>query len=287
MAKKYSAQEILDMAVGLIEKDMAADLNSDGKISAADSRLALRHEQGLPDDSSSPSSSGSIASEDVLDKIINRTGSFSYDINGDKLYKQYKDMYEKEGQRAAEDVFGLASALTGGYGNSYGLKQSYDVLSEYSKKADMKRDELENKAYDRFNDETDKLISLYKLLFDKEYNEKKLSAEKLENMKNTAFKAADIGDYSLLEKLGIDTTKLKGDERWDMAQLLAKYSDYSGLKDLGVDLSSLQADKLLSIAELFSDYGDYTLLKLFGVNTANREKEDLLDILIKNNKLNG
>lgn len=284
MAKKYSSKEILDMAVGLIEKDMAADLNSDGKISAADARVALRQEQGLPAESAT---SGSLVSEDVLNRIINRTGSFSYDINGDNLYRQYKNMYEKEGQREAENVLGLAASLTGGYGNSYGAKLSSDVLSEYSEKADRKREELENKAYERFNDETDRLVSLYKILSDKEYDEKKLEAERLENMKSTAFKAADIGDYSLLENLGIDTSKLKGDEQWDMAQLLAKYSDYSGLKELGVDLSSLQADKLISVAQLFADYGDYTLLKLLGVNTQNKEKEDLLDILIKSSKLNG
>ncbi len=284
MAKKYSSKEILDMAVGLIEKDMAADLNSDGKISAADARVALRQEQGLPAESAT---SGSLVSEDVLNRIMNRTGSFLYDINGDNLYRQYKNMYEKEGQREAENVLGLAASLTGGYGNSYGAKLSSDVLSEYSEKADRKREELENKAYERFNDETDRLVSLYKILSDKEYDEKKLEAERLENMKSTAFKAADIGDYSLLENLGIDTSKLKGDEQWDMAQLLAKYSDYSGLKELGVDLSSLQADKLISVAQLFADYGDYTLLKLLGVNTQNKEKEDLLDILIKSSKLNG
>ena len=284
MAKKYSSKEILDMAVGLIEKDMAADLNSDGKISAADARVALRQEQGLPAESAT---SGSLVSEDVLNRIMNRTGSFSYDINGDNLYRQYKNMYEKEGQREAENVLGLAASLTGGYGNSYGAKLSSDVLSEYSEKADRKREELENKAYERFNDETDRLVSLYKILSDKEYDEKKLEAERIENMKSTAFKAADIGDYSLLENLGIDTSKLKGDEQWDMAQLLAKYSDYSGLKELGVDLSSLQADKLISVAQLFADYGDYTLLKLLGVNTQNKEKEDLLDILIKSSKLNG
>lgn len=284
MAKKYSAKEILEMSVGLIAKDMAADLNADGKISAADSRLALRQEKGLEDDTAS---SENKVSQDILDRLMNRTGAFSYDINGDKLYSQYKDMYEKEGQRAAENVFGLAASLTGGYGNSYGLKLSSDALSEYADKAHKKGEELENKAYSRYTDETERLISLYKLLADKEYDEKKLTAQKLEDMKNTAFKAADIGDYSLLEDLGIDTTKLKGDEQWDMAQLLAKYSDYSGLRDLGVDLSSLQGEKLLKIAELFADYGDYSLLRLFGVDTKNREKEELLDMLIKNNKLQG
>ncbi len=288
MAKKYSPKEILDMSVGLIEKDLAADLNNDGDITAADARLADRLQSGLPDDSGTASSpSRELMSKDVLDKLIDRTGSFSYDINGDPLYRQYKDLYKKEGKTAAEDVFGLASSLTGGWGNSYGLRASSDVMKEYSSKADEKGAELEKQAYDRFNNETEKLYSLYKLLSDKESEEKKLQAENIENFKNLAFKAADIGDYSLLESIGIDTSALKGNEEWKMAELLAKYSDYSGLKELGVDLGKLQYDELLDTGKLFAEYGDYTLLKLLGVNTENREKEDMLELLLLGNKLKG
>lgn len=293
MAKKYSAQDILRMSVGLLEEDLSADLDADGKVTSADARIAMKKQDELPStDTDSDSgidtdSSASVMAEDILDKIINRTGSFSYDINEDKLYGQYKDMYKEEGRTAAEDIFGLASSLTGGWGNSYALKLSGDVLAEYSKKADSKKAELEKQAYERFNDETEKLYSLYEILADKEYSEKKLAAEKIEDLRSFAFKAADIGDYSLLKDLGIDTSGLEGDEQWDMAELLAKYSDYSGLKELGVDLSKLTADELLETGELFAKYGDYTLLKLFGVNTENREKEELLERLLLQNKLKG
>ena len=54
----------------------------------------------------------------MLDKILNRT-PFSYDMNADPIYQQYKDQYVRQGQTAARDVTGQMAALSGGYGNSY------------------------------------------------------------------------------------------------------------------------------------------------------------------------
>ena len=54
----------------------------------------------------------------MLDKILNRE-AFSYVMNADPLYQQYKDNYTRQGQMAARDVTGQMSAMTGGYGNSY------------------------------------------------------------------------------------------------------------------------------------------------------------------------
>ena len=62
---------------------------------------------------------------------------FSFDINTNALYNQYKDIYQKQGQMAMMDVMGQAAALSGGYGNSYAAsagmqayQQSLDQLTE-------------------------------------------------------------------------------------------------------------------------------------------------------------
>ena len=55
---------------------------------------------------------------DTISKILNRE-KFSYDLNGDALYQQYKDQYVNQGQQAMMDTMGQAQAMTGGYGNSY------------------------------------------------------------------------------------------------------------------------------------------------------------------------
>lgn len=54
-----------------------------------------------------------------LEALDKSKPKFNYNINGDALYHQYKDMYERQGKAAMEDTIGRASAMTGGFGNSY------------------------------------------------------------------------------------------------------------------------------------------------------------------------
>ena len=63
----------------------------------------------------------------AMEKILNRE-KFSYDLNGDALYRQYKDQAVKNGKLAMMDTLGQSAGLTGGYGSSYGqtaAQQSY------------------------------------------------------------------------------------------------------------------------------------------------------------------
>lgn len=54
-----------------------------------------------------------------IDEKIKGFKDFSYDLNGDALYQQYKDQYVQQGKLAMADTMGQAAAMTGGYGNSY------------------------------------------------------------------------------------------------------------------------------------------------------------------------
>lgn len=54
----------------------------------------------------------------MMDQYMNRD-KFSYDVNEDALFQQLKEQYAMMGQQAMMDTMGQASALTGGYGNSY------------------------------------------------------------------------------------------------------------------------------------------------------------------------
>ena len=51
----------------------------------------------------------------LLSDISNRKG-FSYDMNEDQMYQQYRDQYIREGKRAMKDTAAQTAALTGGYG---------------------------------------------------------------------------------------------------------------------------------------------------------------------------
>ena len=108
--------------------------------------------------------------EDVMQRILNRE-DFTYDMNADALYQQYKDKFTKQGRLAMEDTMGQAAALTGGYGNSYaqtvGQQAYYDRLGQL----DGIVPELYSMAKQKYDDEGDALWNRYNLLADREADE--------------------------------------------------------------------------------------------------------------------
>ena len=65
--------------------------------------------------------------DQAMEKILNRE-PFQYDLNGDALYRRYRDQAVKDGRMAMVDTMGQASAMTGGYASSYAQtagQQSY------------------------------------------------------------------------------------------------------------------------------------------------------------------
>ena len=250
-----------------------------------------------------------VTSKDYLDKMIRAASSFSYDVNADPLYKQYRDMYEKESSLAAKNVFGLASALTGGYGNSYALSAVNGVVNDYVDKLSDSAASLREDAYEKHRDKLSDLYNAYKIYSekeDKEYDraikqeekeyeraeakeekeyERALKKEEKESKAkeqaySLAFKAADAGDYSILQSLGVDISSLIKRDEEERAQLLAKYGDYSGLEKIGVDISELEKEELTEIARLFASYGDYTLLEQLGADMEGARTEDYYNRLL-------
>lgn len=103
----------------------------------------------------------------VYDKIMNGE-KFSYDINADALYQQYKDQYITQGQQAMMDTMGQAAALTGGYGNSYAQTVGQQTYQGYLQGLNNKIPELYQLALDQYNRERDDLYNQYALLTDRE-----------------------------------------------------------------------------------------------------------------------
>ena len=100
---------------------------------------------------------------DAINKIMNRE-KFSYDLNGDALYQQYKDMYTTQGKMAMMDTMGQAAAATGGYGNSYAQSVGQQAYQGYLQQLNDKVPELYSLAYDRYNQEGQDLLNQYSLL---------------------------------------------------------------------------------------------------------------------------
>lgn len=104
---------------------------------------------------------------DTLSKIQNRE-KFSYDLNGDALYQQYKDRYIQQGQQAMMDTMGQAAALTGGYGNSYAQSVGQQTYHGYLQGLNDKVPELYQLALQKYQQEGNDLLNQYGLLADRE-----------------------------------------------------------------------------------------------------------------------
>ena len=89
---------------------------------------------------------------ETANKILNRE-KFSYDLNGDALYKQYKDRYTQQGRQAMMDTMGQAAALTGGYGNSYAQSVGQQTYQGYMQGLTDKIPTLHQIAMDKYTNE--------------------------------------------------------------------------------------------------------------------------------------
>ena len=103
----------------------------------------------------------------IIDKILNRE-EFSYDVNSDALYQQYKDQYTQLGKLASQDTMGQAAAMTGGYGNSYATTAGNQAYQSYLSQLNEVVPELYGMALDKYNQEGDELYNNYALLADQE-----------------------------------------------------------------------------------------------------------------------
>ena len=107
---------------------------------------------------------------DTMGKILNRE-KFSYDLNGDALYNQYKDLYTTQGRMAMMDTMGQAAALTGGYGNSYAQGVGQQAYQGYLQQLNARIPELYQMAMNRYQMEGDALTKQYGVLADQDAQE--------------------------------------------------------------------------------------------------------------------
>lgn len=99
----------------------------------------------------------------LMDRILNRE-DFRYDLNGDALFRQYRDRAVRDGQRAMQDTMGQAAALTGGYGNSYAQSAGQQAYSRQLEGLGDRIPELYALALDQYRQQTQGLQQRYELL---------------------------------------------------------------------------------------------------------------------------
>lgn len=105
--------------------------------------------------------------DDILGRIMNRE-EFSYDLNGDARYQQYKDQYTNQGRMAMMDAIGQAQSMTGGHGNSYAQTVGQQTYQGYLQQLNNVIPELYQLALDQHNREGDALYDQYAMYADRE-----------------------------------------------------------------------------------------------------------------------
>jgi murein DD-endopeptidase MepM/ murein hydrolase activator NlpD len=105
--------------------------------------------------------------DEAMNKILNRE-KFSYDLNGDALYHQYKDQATTQGKMAMMDTVGQAAAMTGGYGNSYAHTAGQQAYQGHLQQLNEIVPELYQLALGQYNREGEDLYNQYAMYADRE-----------------------------------------------------------------------------------------------------------------------
>ncbi|MBR0352740.1 MAG: hypothetical protein IJH53_06005 [Oscillospiraceae bacterium] len=210
-------------------------MESDGGYQAAMAKLAEV-------EGSRPEYAGTY-DDDILrayDKILRREG-FRYSLDDDALYQQYADRFMAAGKLAMRDTMGQASALTGGYGSSYGQaagQQTYDAWLQGLGDVAL---EMYDRAYGRYRDEGKALTEAYERARDMGGEEYARYQDALGQWNKDRSYAADAAGEARDRAYRTDSEawdryrqerQFEYDKQTDYAATLAKYGDFSGYAEL-------------------------------------------------------
>ena len=207
----------------------------------------------------------------MMQAILGRE-KFSYSPESDPLYGSYKKQYTREGQRATADAIGTAAAATGGIPSSYAVTAGTQAGDYYASKMADKVPELHDLAYQKYmNDYQMKMNDLdvvrgaqdraYNKYLDQlsQHNEDRKfaygqyldeidsqTAERAAALEKALY-AAEYGDYSFLEKMGV-TPNLP-------AEIQEPTEDSGGKMDIATALKIAEAGDSRPLAALGVDTG--------------------------------
>ena len=195
---------------------------------------------------------------DLYTQIMNRP-SFSYDLNADMLYQQYRDQYVNQGQQAMKDTMGQAAALTGGYGSSYGQAVGQQQYDAYLQRLNEVIPDLYDRAYQQYQDEGDVLMKQYSIAkdaedtaYDRYINQRnweyQLGRDQIEDSRYKQEYADSRADVEYDRNM-TEAEKVKA-QLEDHAKTMAAYGDFSGYKALGYSDSEINIMRVAYEQEL-------------------------------------
>lgn len=137
----------------------------------------------------------------AMEKILNRE-KFSYNLNGDALYRQYKDQAIQNGRLAMQDTLGQAAAMTGGFGSSYGQTAAQQAYRQQMANLGDKASALYDKARSEYDRQGTVDKQAYDLLLQRENSsqnqyKQNLAAWEAENQRLwSRYDQAQAADYN-------------------------------------------------------------------------------------------
>lgn len=197
----------------------------------------------------------------LYDQIVNRE-DFSYDMNGDPTYRQYKDSYIRQGHMAMMDTMGQAAAMTGGYGSSYGQTAGQQAYQAYLQQLGDIVPELEQNAYARYLQEGQDLLDQYALLEGRAADEYSKSQDQLDEWWRNVGYLQDKADTAYNRGMAENETaynREQDDKKWDLTLDEIAYEREQDALDRKDQKESLayerQQDAYSKLATLISSSG--------------------------------
>ena len=208
--------------------------------------------------------------DDLAAQIMNRP-AFTYDVNEDPLYAQYRDMYTRSGQRAMQDTLGQVAARTGGLASSYATTASQQAYGDYMEALNAMIPELQQLAYSMYMDEENGLYNQMQMLTALEqgdyakyqdllgqYNADRsfeygiwrdqISDDRYDQEWDYQVGRDQISDQRYEDETAWERSQYESETEYnralERAQTLAAAGDFSGFKALGytdAEIASLQA----------------------------------------------
>lgn len=216
--------------------------------------------------------------EEQIQGILAELGDrkpFTYDMNSDQLYQQYRDQYIREGKRAMQDTAAQAAAMTGGYGSTYGAIAAQQGYDNYLAGLNDKVTQLEQIAYGKYADE---LADMYNRLGAYQTEENRLYSQYLDALgqyntdRSFAYNAMQAAMGQNNYENEFDRNIFESDrsfgltqEQWDLQKQQQAIEnalatgDYRVLKEMGFDTGYLEFLQQVDRAQ-----GAYTMAKLNG-----------------------
>lgn len=110
------------------------------------------------------------ALDNIIQQIQNQK-DYKYEFNGDEMFKYYADLYGQNAKQASMNAMGQAAALTGGYGNSYAQQVGNQAYNEEMRKLYEAGMQLQQQAYQRYQDQRADQYNQYGVLSGEEGKE--------------------------------------------------------------------------------------------------------------------